>query len=897
MDSPSFLYRFGTAEFDESRYELRVAGLRVDVEHRALEVLACLLRRAGEVVTKEELFREVWSGRVTVDKVLPNAVTKLRRALGETNASHVTTQARIGYRFDGSVTRMAVGRQPVSALQLEVGQSVPGRPNFELAEQLGRRPGSEVWRTRHRKTQEPRVYKFAVDGDRLRALKREATLLRVLHESLDDTQHLIELLDWNFSMPPYFLECRDGGVSLSMWAATHLQSLNTSQRLELFLQIVDAVAAAHSVGVLHKDIKPANVLVAGDATRPHVRLTDFGSGHMLEPNNLAQLGITRLGMTIEDVGLQSGEQGTSLYIAPEHFAGVAPTVRSDVFALGVLLYQIVSGRLDQPLVPGWESGIDDEFLREDIRLATDGAPERRLASAAALSERLRDIDSRRAIAKQRSADAEAARLVLQRLERTEARKPYIYALIALLSLSALTAFVLRQQAVSSRDLARAELGRASALARFLNEDLIGRANPLVWAKGQDATLRDVLLVARDRVPQRFASQPQEAAAIHGSLASLFDAIDLFPEAESEARLALKLGQSTGSGSNRQLFDARAVLARVLARQGNFADAEHELSALVQLAETSPFEGAQQQIAIVRSTLLTGKNDFGAALEQLRSAIDAFDSQDPSLLAQRDTLRVDLVRTLAMAGKDDEANLQGQLLIKEARARKEDHLLLVALTQVALVRAQGEDHAAAEKLLTEAEPVIVSRLGENHSRHLSLLTERMRVEFQRADWPKAAGFAGMIAERTHTKFGSDHVRTWVTLLNWARTLDESGRAAEAAGKARQAHTQLVRLVGPRSPQSQDAAFVLALIELELGRTAAGQALIEQLDAEVLESGRAIGQWPMVINALRGIALQQRREHQQAKPLLDTALAGMKEEESLAQPSRLYLVAKQSRALIR
>ena len=71
---PCYTWRFGTAEFDEARFELRVGGLPVEVERRALDVLAYLLRHAGEVVTKDELLREVWAGRVTVDKVLPNAV-------------------------------------------------------------------------------------------------------------------------------------------------------------------------------------------------------------------------------------------------------------------------------------------------------------------------------------------------------------------------------------------------------------------------------------------------------------------------------------------------------------------------------------------------------------------------------------------------------------------------------------------------------------------------------------------------------------------------------------------------------------------------------------------------------------------------------------------------------
>jgi eukaryotic-like serine/threonine-protein kinase len=530
----AFCYRFGTAEFDEARFELRVAGLPVDVERRALEVLAYLLRHAGEVTTKDELLREVWAGRITVDKVLPNAINKLRRALGEANASRITTQARVGYRLDGPVMRTAVGRQHTSSLALAPSQAVPGRPNFLLLQQLGRTGGSEVWLAEHHKTREQRVYKFGLDVDRLRALKREVTLLRVLQDSLEDTSHIVEVVDWNFEHSPYFLECKYGGPNLVEWADAHLADLAVPARLALFLQIADAVAAAHSVGVLHKDLKPANVLVMGDANQPHVRLTDFGSGHLLEPGRLAQLGITRMGATVEDSGGIGSTSGTPLYVAPEHFEGQAPTVKSDVFALGILLYQLLSGRIGQPMVSGWEARIDDELLCEDLRLATDGDPQRRLASAADLADRLRRLETRRGeqLAHQRT--LQAAQHDREALARTRARRPYVQALVGALVVGVAVALWLQQQAHKARNEARVELDRATALARFLNEDLIGRSNPLVSAKGPDATLREVLLSVRERVPARFRDQPVTAAEIHGSLASLFTAVDLQPEAEVQA---------------------------------------------------------------------------------------------------------------------------------------------------------------------------------------------------------------------------------------------------------------------------------------------------------------------------------------------------------------------------
>jgi len=874
-----------------------VADLPVDVERRALEVLIYLLRHAGEVVTKDELLREVWAGRITVDKVLPNAINKLRRALGETNASHISTQARIGYRLDGVVSRIAVSRQQVSPLALSAGQPVPGRASFVLQRQLGLGGQAEVWLAEHQKTREPRVYKFAVDADQLRALKREVTLLRVLQEGLDDTGHVVELLDWSFEQPPFFMEYRYAGPTLADWAAEHLATLDVPARIALFLQIADAVAAAHAVGVLHKDIKPANVLVTGDAHHPHVRLTDFGSGRLMEPDRLAQLGITRMGLTLEEGVGSDSTSGTPIYLAPELFVGHAPTVKGDVFALGVLLYQLLCGRIGQPMASGWEKDVDDERLREDLRLATDGQPEHRLATAAELANRLRNLEPRRAEATRQRHVQEDVRRDREALARAQARKPIAYALFGVLAVGIAISLWLQQQAVSARNQARAQLDRANVLARFLNEDLIGRSNPLVQAKGPDVTLRELLLTARDRVPARFASQPQTAATLHGSLASLFNAVDLFPEAEAQARQALDLLERDGVGDDETTFQARAVLVRVLSRMGRFDDAAQQLEALKQQSAHTQNPRAQTHLAAARSMLHMARGEFDQAAVQLRAAVDGLGPSDPASTALRDSLRLDLIASLTQAGQDQQALDEGRKLIADAQARKEDSSLLVALARLAQVRALGEDHAAAEKLLLEAQPVIMARLGDNHSRHLQLLGELLGVAFRSGDWPKAIHYAQMVHERVRAKLGDAHVLTYVSLVNWARALDEAGKAKEAVGKARTAYEHLHQLVGPGSPQTQDAAFVLAQLELELGDARRAQPLIDQLDAAVLESGRATGQWPATIDLLRGMALQLRGETAAAKQTLDVALLALKEEEDLTQPARLYVVAQEARARLR
>src|SRR5690606_10327340 len=205
-DARLYRWRFGAVEFDEARHELRVAGLPVDIEHRPLQVLALLLRHVGEVVTKEELFDQVWAGRVTVDHVLATAVGKLRRALHASGENRIATVPRIGYRLDGPVERVAVGQRLDGAMTFEAGQPVPGREHFLLERPLDRTLGSEVWLARQPRSRQARVFKFSLDGERLSAIKREATLMRVLRDTLGDRDDFARVVDWNFESEPFFLE-------------------------------------------------------------------------------------------------------------------------------------------------------------------------------------------------------------------------------------------------------------------------------------------------------------------------------------------------------------------------------------------------------------------------------------------------------------------------------------------------------------------------------------------------------------------------------------------------------------------------------------------------------------------------------------------------------------------
>src|SRR6266496_4860797 len=393
------LWRFSDYEFDELRRELRTKGKPLELESKPLEILLQLLLHAGEVVTKEELLESVWPDVMVVDGSLATAVSKLRKVMGDEDHPAIVTVPRVGYRLAVPVYCKSVAAAAGPELGFRAGDVVAAREQWRLTRPLERSGSSEVWIAENPKTREERVFKFASDGVRLKGLKREITVSRFLRESLGERPEFVRILEWNFESAPFFLESEYAGPNLAEWVERQggLNKVSSATRLQLLTDVAKAVAAAHGIGVLHKDLKPANILVvpAKAGAGWQIKVADFGSASLFAPSRLQALGITNLGFT-QTVSSENGSlTGTLMYMAPEVQAGQSPSASSDVYALGVLLYQFLIGDFRKPLAPGWEAEIQDALLREDIAEAASGDPAKRLNSAAELAERLTTLDQRR----------------------------------------------------------------------------------------------------------------------------------------------------------------------------------------------------------------------------------------------------------------------------------------------------------------------------------------------------------------------------------------------------------------------------------------------------------------------------------------------------------------------
>jgi len=564
-------WRFGDVTFDERTLELKVRGDLRPLSPKPLELLMVLLRRPGEVVTKEELFAAVWPRRIVSEASLTNAISRLRVAIGDEQQQVIKSTHGHGYRLMGAVVRETPIPAPVAApvFSFVPGEEVPLRPDWRFDSKIGAGGQGEVWLATHLSTREKRVFKFGRDETSLIGLKREVTLFRLLRENLGTRRDLVQLLDWNLDRAPWFIavEWCPGG-SLTDWAAScgGLEKIELAQRIELVAQTADALAATHAIGALHKDVKPGNVLIAfDDEGRPHIRLADFGSARLLQRSHRTTPDVTRMGFT-QTIG--DSATGTPLYLAPELIAGEPPSPQSDIYALGVMLYQLVVGNLRRPLAPGWESNVPDELLREDIALAAAGDPAQRLDDAAQLAVRLRSLPQRhidRAREQRLKAEAESTREALQ---RSLARRGLLRALAVTLVLGLGATSVLLWQALEAKNEARDEAARANAVTGFLSEDLLTSANPVVAGR-RDVTVRELLDGAVKQLGARFDGQPRTRASLQRVIGSAYAAMGERAQAEALLGDAVKTLSALDGDTSLPVQTARTALRDMYLNLGEF----------------------------------------------------------------------------------------------------------------------------------------------------------------------------------------------------------------------------------------------------------------------------------------------------------------------------------------
>lgn len=804
------------------------------LDRSSFEVLLALLLRAGQVLGKDDLLDAAWPGRVVSENSLAKAISRLRRELGEEAGAPLQSVHGYGYRWAGEVHWIEVESTPLVAPRENewIGSGVPKRPGWTFRRLLGRGPHSMVLMAESDAGEAPRAVKLGLGEEGLRHVRREVALHRYLAAIDRRIPGLAPALGWQLDEPPVFVEYpyfEEGDLSHWMAARTSAGGVPLEHRLALAVQIADAVAELHAAGVVHQDLKPGNVFLSPDSSRPEgwrIALADLGGGHASPLPQQADV-LFDADVLAEARPASTVRGSASIYLAPEVLAGGLPTQRGDLYALGVLLYQLVVGDLCRPLAPGWEADVDDPLLRDDIRALAALRVDERTLGAQQLAQHLRQLPARRIAAELRDAAVERERHTAMALQRQKVRLRLLGAATAALFAGlavASWAGWLAWEARSAEALRRSE---AQAVLDFLTDDVLTRADPY---RGGDAaiSLRGSLDAAAARIDERLGGGPMVAAAVHESVAEAYDAWGEYAKAAHHQRLAIERTKA-GGGGGRALADLQRRLCQFERLAGDLEAARVACDAAIE--EDRRRMGAVSDASLVESAKLAyeqGRCD--AVLGPLLSVVDDEQRRRGLPPGVEADARWFIGLCQSRIGEEGAAaeTFRSLVALRESESGADDRKTAWALSDYAEALARAGRFAEADAVLDRLDRLFVDRLGPDHPDALAVDYRRGLVASGQGRDDEAALAFGRAHAGWRRTLGEHHALTVLAGSEQARSLARAGDRPRA--NALLARLQMARgqPAAGRDARSIEIQELWTETLLRLGRTEdAARALAEFL----------------------------------------------------------------------
>jgi len=839
------IWSFGAARFDEAHWSLSVDGLAMPLEAKPLAVLHELLLHAGETLTRAELLDAVWDERLEPvgDASLATAVSKLRRALGDSRSDMIVTVPTVGYRLDVPVTVERAVETALPRMAFKPGELVPGRPQWRLVEDLSRSRTADLWRARNISTSEPRIFRFADTQQGLLALKHEAAIARRLAEAPGAASYFATVLETSFESPPFFTEAADAGLGLDQWLELlgGPAEVPLTKRIEIVAAVAEALSVAHGLGVLHAGIAPEKIVIDRHGL---VRLIGFENG--------------RLFWDAEGERIDENTEPEAIsnpYRAPELADGQPETIASDVFSLGVVLFQAVAGDFTRPLTIGWESDVEDQLVADDIAAAASGDPRRRMKSAAELAGRLLNLSERRQDAA--AAEAECQRLVDQaeRDRRRRVRAPWVRAAAVIGVVGLLTTSAASIVAVRSRNIALQERGTATAAYDFLSDDLLARVSP-ARADAAEETLTEAVLRARGEIDRRFADQPLVAARLHRSLAGALHQRSQWEEARRSFWLADAAFRRAGAQSEPEAAENRMSLAATEAASGPPGSLERakRLVAAERTRNPQASSGPAGVKLLQAEGLIAYFGDPTLAPEKFTKAADLADALPEQYTPVQ---RLQLRQSAAMALLRNGDAAQAEPILRRTANRLAalvgaDHpdALLARGSALTAASSRGRNAEVLPRI-TELLPLMERRFGPDHRYTLAMLSLRSQALTGLGRLKEAARDADRVWRGSLAREGPGQ-QAQVAELELAGLLCRDGRETEGTRHARVARAAVEDGVGASHPLAHTAAFVLGECLVASGEPGQALQLFETVDPVLAGQQVADANWAPTLHLARAEA---------------------------------------------
>ena len=719
-----------------------------------------------------------------------------------------------------------------------------------------------------------KLIKRGMDSDEihLRFLAERQILAQLNHP------HIARLLDGGVSAEgqPYFaIEYVDG---TAITAHCDARRLGIEERLRLFLDVCDAVRYAHQNLVVHRDLKPSNILVTVDG---QAKLLDFGIAKLLRQPG-GETGLTETGLRVM----------TPEYAAPEQVSGAPVTTATDVYALGAVLYELLTGcrahrfeshtpteveRVVCEVEPEAPSSVAEGTLRKRLLgdldtitlTALQKQPGRRYPTVEQLaSDVRRHLDGLPVTARPDTWRYRARKFVGRHRLGVAAGAAIVLSLVAGLAGTVWQARVAAERArVASAEAAKERAVRDFILRLF---EASAPGNSL----GRDMTARELLDRGRRDLDTALAAQPRVRAELLTVVANVYAALGLAPQADTLFGQAVALSRTLPGDVDEQLATALTEWSSNLIVQSHFDRAEPLLQeAIDRLRRRDPDDprAAHPLRALGRVQTYTGNHARAATLLREALAIDlrhhGIGSRE--VAEDSDVLGHELLEQGNVPAAD---SLIGAALATWRRLLPPDHpSLLWTLSNLAAVRrAQGND-AEAERLLKEVVAGQQRIFPQGHSELAHSLTELGRLLAADGRYAEAESLTAPAVAIHRALLGPDNSHVAMLLENLAGFRYHRGKFEAAERDLRVAVGTWWRTLGPENRHTLWAIDELGVYEREQGKY--GQATTEVNEA-LAGRRKALGDsHPDVARSLRNAGILKRLTGQpaEAERLLREALA--------------------------